>query len=40
MTEAAKLVYPYVTLGDTSSVGPFWLKEDLLGKIQKVVPRK
>ena len=40
MTEAAKLVYPYVTLGDTSSVEPFWLKEDLLGKIQKVVPRK
>ena len=39
MTEAAKLVYPYVTLGDTSGVPPFWLKPELLAKLDKVIPR-
>ena len=39
MTEAAKLVYPYVTLGDSSPVEPFWLKPEMFAKIEKVVPR-
>ena len=39
MTEAAKLVYPYVTLGDTSGVPPFWLKPEMLAKLDKVIPR-
>ena len=39
MSEAAKLVYPYVTLGDSAPVEPFWLKPELFAKIEKVVPR-
>ena len=40
MTEAAKHTFPYVTLGDTESLAPFWLNEELRGKIEKVVPRR